>query len=72
MAYWKRTIRRINGRRRVVKVHSGKYGSGRVRVIGRRNTTDRNAPRGSRRKRRYYNTTDNHNKRERQLGRFGF
>lgn len=72
MAYWKRTVRRINGRRRVVKVHSGTRGSGRVRVIGKRNYSDRNSPRGSKRKRRYYNTTDNSNRRERRINSFGF
>jgi hypothetical protein len=63
MAYWKRTIRKINGHRRVVKVHSGTRGTGRVRVIGRRNSTDANKRRGSVRKKKYYNTTDNSNRR---------
>lgn len=72
MAYWKRTTRSINGKRRVVKVHSGKRGTGRVRVIGNRNSSDANKRKGTVRKKRYYNTTDNSNRRQRRLSPFAF
>ena len=42
---WRRTIRRLNGVRRVVKVRTASNGNELVRVIGNRNYTDRTAPR---------------------------
>jgi hypothetical protein len=44
---YRRTVRRINGERRKVKV----YSDGKVRIVGVRNTTDSTAPRRLRRRR---------------------
>lgn len=57
---YKRKVRMINGRRRVVKVYKCADGSERVRVLGHRNTRDNVASKANRKRRvaRYWNKAD--------------
>jgi hypothetical protein len=55
---WRRTVRKIAGERRQVKVRT-RAGKEQVRVIGHRNLTDKTARKlGRKRRKGYYSSTD--------------
>ena len=58
MVLWEKRIRKMDGKKRVVKVRTTANGKELVRVLGNRNYKDATAPKGRKRVKGYYNHSD--------------